>query len=187
MVNDFNEKLKDLLYESIDYLIMIAIVAAVVVIIGWRLDILFHKDGVNPPTRVVENELEVEDESKDIATGQNEDNDQEEANENEKDDENTVDKEDDQKDDRDSAGDNVDRPNPSDEVQSRMVTVDIPEGTLPSGIGSILEASGLISSKNDFVLKAQEMGLDRNLRSGKYEIPNNSSLEEIVKIIANKN
>jgi hypothetical protein len=43
----FWEGLKDILYDSTDYFIMIAIVGMVVFIIGWRLDLLFANDPVD--------------------------------------------------------------------------------------------------------------------------------------------
>lgn len=40
-MKNFLEKSKDILYDSIDYLIMLGIVIVVVSIIAWRLDLLF--------------------------------------------------------------------------------------------------------------------------------------------------
>lgn len=37
----FFEAVKDFIYDSVDYLIMITIIAIVVVVIGWRINILF--------------------------------------------------------------------------------------------------------------------------------------------------
>ena len=67
------------------------------------------------------------------------------------------------------------------------ITINIPDGTLPSGIGSILESNGLIESKNEFVLRAQSLGLDRKLKAGTFRIKTNSSLDEIIKILAQGN
>lgn len=40
----FLDAIKDFLYDSVDYIIMIAIIGLVIFIIGWRLDLLFAKD-----------------------------------------------------------------------------------------------------------------------------------------------
>lgn len=46
----FFEKLKDILYDSIDYIIMLTIIIGVVFLIGWRLDGLFAKDSLQEPS-----------------------------------------------------------------------------------------------------------------------------------------
>ena len=40
----FLDAIKDFLYDSVDYIIMIGIIGLVIFIIGWRLDLLFAKD-----------------------------------------------------------------------------------------------------------------------------------------------
>lgn len=56
-MKNFFEKLFDLIYDYIDYIIMLAIIIIVVAIIGWRLDLIFTDDGtsVEPP---IEEEIE---------------------------------------------------------------------------------------------------------------------------------
>ncbi|MBC7088317.1 MAG: hypothetical protein H5T96_07600 [Tissierellales bacterium] len=57
------DKLKDFLYDSIDYIIMLSIVVIVVLVIGWRLDILFASNDIsdnqyveiNEPIKNIEN------------------------------------------------------------------------------------------------------------------------------------
>lgn len=183
----FLEGLKDFIYDSIDYIVMIAIVVAVVFVIGWRLDVLFAKDTYdmpNPPTTVVDNDLN---------------DDLDKIDENEDDDDKVIDESDeladnnpdpdstDNEESPDQGTDNVDNPEQPTVSSPITVTINIPDGTLPSGIGAILESNGLVESKNDFVIKAQDMGLDRRLRSGTFKIQDNSSLEEIIKIIARQN
>lgn len=170
----FLEGLKDFIYDSIDYFIMIAIVVVVVFVIGWRLDVLFAKDTLdipNPPPILVD--------GTDIDDKDNDDNDLAVVD---------PDLPPDDTEEPSSEPDIVD--NPDTETPGSVavaVTITIPDGTLPSGIGTILESNGLVSNKNDFVIKAQSMELDRKLRSGTFEILNNSSLEEIIKIIARQN
>ncbi|MDR7870813.1 MAG: hypothetical protein RIN55_08150 [Tissierellaceae bacterium] len=164
----FIEKLKDFLYDSIDYLIIIAIIIGVVSVIGWRLDVLFAKDNLETttPPIIVDNGTDDKDNSDDFVDADPDlpPTDDEEPT---------------------SDPDIVDSPDQEEPTQApTTVTITIPDGTLPSGIGAILESNGLVNSKNDFVLKAQDMGLDRKLRSGTFKILSNSSLEEIIKIIA---
>lgn len=188
-MKSFFDWLKDFIYDSIDYFIMIAIVIGVVFIIGWRLDILFAKDTSDLPKTppIVVDNTDIDEDSISDNDGNN--------NDDVVDSDPTPDAppEDDVNLDDPSEGtdivDNQDSaappttPNPT----PVTVTVNIPDGTLPSGIGAILESNGLIPNKNDFVIKAQSMELDRKLRSGTYEINSNSSLEEIIKIIARQN
>lgn len=152
----FYEVVKDILYDSIDYIIMIGIVGIVILIIGWRLDLLFAKDALD----VSSHNIPIE-ENNDKDSNQNLDNDNEE---------NPTDKNDNDK-------------NKSEETNDEIIKITIPSGSLPSKIGSILEDNGLVSSKADFVLKAQELKLDTKLKSGNYEIKSNSSIEEILTIL----
>lgn len=155
--------LKDFVYDSIDYIIMLVIIVSVVFIIGWRLDVLFANDATDiPPKDIVleEENPKVEiDPIKDV----------------------------------EPAPDNLVPESSVEETpvvetpvvtpSTKTVSITIPPGSLPSKIGSILESNGLISSKNDFVNKAQELKLDTKLKSGSFEIQNNASIEEILKII----
>lgn len=87
-------------------------------------------------------------------------------------------------DNNDSSDSSEDNNHIEEPLKDTIVQISIPEGSLPSRIGSILEESGLISSSADFIEKSQEMKLDTKLRSGEYEIQTGSSMEEIVKIIS---
>ena len=172
-MKSFLEGLKDFIYDSIDYFIMIAVVVVVVFVIGWRLDVLFAKDTSdipNPPPIVVDGtDIDDKDHHNDMGDADTDlpADDNEEPS------------------DGSDTGDNPDTQTPDSALNT--VTITIPDGTLPSGIGAILESNGLVSNKNDFVIKAQSMELDRKLRSGTFEILDNSSLEEIIKIIARQN
>lgn len=168
----FIEKFKDFIYNSIDYFIIIAIIVSVVFIIGWRLDILFAKDTLDTPPPIVIDDTDIDDDKNDedlLVTNPDLPNDD---NEEPPEDPDIVDKP------------SIEDP---DSEPTTTITITIPDGTLPSGIGTILETNGLINSKNDFVIQAQSMELDRRLRSGTFNIPSNSSLEEIIKIIAHQN
>lgn len=167
------EWLKDFVYDSIDYIIMLLIIVSVVFVIGWRLDVLFANDAADvPPKNIISEEENNKIEKEPI----NEDVTEIEPIEN-------IESNPD-----DAVPDQPAVNNPVVETpvvapSVKTVNVTIPPGSLPSKIGSILEANGLISNKNDFVKTAQELKLDTKLKSGNFIIPNNSSIEDILNII----
>ncbi len=69
-MSKFWEKTKDFLYDSVDYLLMLLVIAIVAGIIGWRLDILFAND--LPENVPKKDEIEA---SKEKETQQNKDSD----------------------------------------------------------------------------------------------------------------
>ena len=153
------DKLKDILYDSIDYIIMLGIVVVVILVIGWRLDILFtDSDVAEIPTNEVSEPVTNEQEQKpdDVSGTPSNESPEPESTE-----------------------------TPSNaNTESEKVEVTIPDGSLPNEIGKILQESGVIESSKDFVNKAVELGLDTKLRSGSYSLTTNQSIEEIVLIIA---
>ncbi len=60
----------------------------------------------------------------------------------------------------------------------------IPSGTYGTGIAKILQENELIDDINDFVRTAENLNLSRRLRSGSFEIPIDTTVENMVKIIA---
>lgn len=169
------EKIKDILYDSFDYVVMLLIVVVVIGIIGWRLDVLFasNNDTPTPPVAVVDR-----DEPK------------EEPDE--------IDETDDDPVDPDEV---VEAPveTPIVEVPpvvedpplvetpaaptGEKIKINIPAGSLPGKIGTILADSGLIDSNRNFIAKAVELKLDTKLKSGDYSIAKGSSYEEILRIL----
>ncbi len=168
------EGIKDILYDSIDYIIMIGIVGIVVFVIGWRLDLLFAKDALDMPPK---NNVIVKEDNPDKPVPSIPEPNNEEADE---DPIEIIDKEPEQEVVQAPPVDVKDNVSSS----STMIKVTIPAGSLPSKIGSILEANGLVPSKNEFVQKSQELKLDTKLKSGTFEIKLGSSIEEIVRLIA---
>lgn len=166
------EWLKDILYDSIDYIIMIGIIGVVVFIIGWRLDLLFANDALDLPQK---NEIVVDNNTdKDTEPTLNDQENGQVIEEN-----NEVEPE-------DKVVENVPEEvkDPIDKTENnKIIKIVIPAGSLPSKIGSILESNNLVSSKNDFVQKSQELKLDTKLKSGEYNITSGSTIEEILKII----
>lgn len=167
----FFESIKDFIYDSIDYLIMILIVGAVVFVIGWRINILFSEKPLDPTLSTID-EIESDndeeqypvDENNNIETPYEEDE---------------VDAEADEVDSEEDAYISTDN-----EENGETINIVIPPGSLPSKIGDILQSNGLVSNKAEFVSKSQEMNLDTKLKSGTFNIKIGTSLENIVKIIS---
>lgn len=188
---NFWEKFKDFLYNSIDYIIMLIVIIAVVCIISWRLDILFVNNGANSTlTKNIENNNDdkkvVENIDGDQNTdGNNEDNGEKlpetPGNSETSDEEAPV----------ETAGDaNEEKPaeeKPQEEKPAETggtIEVNIPAKSLPGEIGKILEQQGVVSSATDFVNKCVELKLDTKLKSGKFTFNKGASLDDVVKIIA---
>lgn len=165
------EGIKDFFYDAIDYILIIFIIVAVVGVIGWRLDILFTKSPINTTT---ENNVIVSD-----STDNNDNMSMENVEESEN--EQIVDQEKLESQDDESTQSN----SYTEEVPEEIIKVEIPSGSLATNIANILYNKGLIDDKNQFLFKAQELGLDRKLKSGTFNIKRNSSLETIIKTIAN--
>ena len=203
---NFWEKFKDFLYNSIDYIIMLIVIIAVVCIISWRLDILFVNNGANSTLtkniennnddkKVVENidgdqntESNSEDNGEKLPeTAGNADGSDEEAPVETAGDEKPADEEAP----TETAGDtNEEKPaeeKPQEEKPAETggtIEVNIPAKSLPGEIGKILEQQGVVSSATDFVNKCVELKLDTKLKSGKFTFNKGASLDDVVKIIA---
>ena len=203
---NFWEKFKDFLYNSIDYIIMLIVIIAVVCIISWRLDILFVNNGANSTLtkniennnddkKVVENidgdqntEANSEDNGEKLPeTAGNADGSDEEAPVETAGDEKPADEEAP----TETAGDtNEEKPaeeKPQEEKPAETggtIEVNIPAKSLPGEIGKILEQQGVVSSATDFVNKCVELKLDTKLKSGKFTFNKGASLNDVVKIIA---
>ena len=166
-MNKIIEKIKDIVYDSFDYIVMFCIVVLVVSIIGWRLDVLFAKE-VDKDT--VENPVVID---VDRPRQDDEDNEQkptegsgEEPSENP----------------NEQPGEPPVLQTPT--TEREIVKITIPAGSLPGKIGLILQENGLIDSSKSFIAKAVEMKLDTRLKSGTFDIAKGRSYEEILKMIS---
>ncbi|MBC8588729.1 hypothetical protein [Paratissierella segnis] len=186
-MKNFLEKAKDILYDSIDYVIMFVIILVVVFVIGWRLDVLFANDAYEPNTDnedtvIVDNSTRPE--PNDNIHKPDDDNPDSEDNPEKVD---NLDN-----DDKGTSDDNIEKgeepapPVPPENVSNEVTNIKIPDGSLPDKIGNILVENGIINSSKDFVSKAVELKLETKLRSGSFDIPKGSNLEQVVKIIANR-
>lgn len=168
------DKIRDIIYDSIDYIIMAVIVIIVIGVLGWRLDVLFAKDVTisGPPGQVIVDNSGREEDEPDQAEEEPEGSqeDPELAEE---------DPEVDQDIEELPQQEPLERPSPV------VVRVEIPEGSMPGRIGIILEEKGVVSSSREFIAKAVELGLDTKLKSGVYSIQLGLPIEDIVRILTN--
>lgn len=200
---NFWEKFKDFLYNSIDYIIMLIVIIAVVCIISWRLDILFVNNGANSTltkniennnedNKVVENidgdqdnEATNEDNGEKVKEGADSESPAETAgDEKPTDEEAPVETAGDAKDTEEKPEEKPAEKAEEKPVQTGTVEVNIPAKSLPGEIGKILEQQGVVSSATDFVNKCVELKIDTKLKSGKFTINKGASLDDVVKIIA---
>jgi hypothetical protein len=152
--------IRDFIYNITDYGLIIIVIVVMALILGWRFDILFNrgieKEAISDLPQIIAEE-----------GYENSENPQ-------------------SPDDPDSVE------NPSGETPDEtpapsglIATVEIPDGSFPSSIAQILQNSNLINDTNEFLSRSVELGLDTKLRSGTYEIEVGTSLDDIIKIIAN--
>lgn len=195
------DKTKDLLFNTIDYVVMIVIILGIVVILGHKFELLFNKgkvdsevaqtDESNPEVNITNEDLNNNEENvdnnvnvdantdSDVDTNTDENSESTEIDLTENTEENTDTNETEENNNEDSK--------PADttpQATGEEVKITIPNGTLPGGIGEILASQGLVSSKEDFINKAVELQLDRKLRSGEFTFKKGQSLEEIIRTIA---
>lgn len=185
-MKDFIEKIKDVVYDGFDYIVMLGIVVLVVGIIGWRLDILFAKDALGVSHGIVsENPNEGNEPSIDVSQKPDikdpveqdpseETPDAEEPNEG-----NTNTPEVPEVPPTEPPASETPPTAPTGEV----VTITIPAGSLPGKIATILHENGVIDSSKDFIAKMVELRLDTKLKSGTFSITKGSSYEDVLSII----
>ncbi|WP_409226749.1 hypothetical protein [Gudongella sp. SC589] len=168
----FMDKIRDVLYDSVDYIFMIVIVLVVIGVIGWRLDVLFAKDALGsqqPGQVIVDNSGREEydpdqpsDEPEVIVEGEEGSEDQVAQD-----------------------GEPQEEPGQPAQPSITIVQVEIPVGSMPGKIGLILEEKGVVTSSREFIAKAVELGLDTKLKSGTYKIQLGLPTEEIVRLLTN--
>lgn len=171
--------IKDFLYYSVDYLIMIAIVIAVSLIIAWRINILFDDKILDDP---IESSQEVKDPI--------EDTEEEKPKEDTPETEDTVEVEDPVEsteevdepiEETEDLVFNIDDENFDDAKRGDIINVKIPEDFTPSTIAQLLKDYKLIKSRTEFLTKTTEMNLDTEFTSGEFTIQKGSALEDIIK------
>lgn len=152
------DKIKDILYDGTEYILMVAIIAIIALVLNWRLEGLFAMD-VESSDKDLETYTEsiVDEFSEYMESNKDEIATEEETEE---------------------TGETEDT-----ETKGEIVNIIIPSGTLPNEIGNILVSNGLIDSRSQFIEKVVEMGVETKLKSGTFKIAKGSSLEEIINIL----
>lgn len=79
---------------------------------------------------------------------------------------------------------NINENEQENEVVQETKKIVIPNGTVGTGVANILKENGLIDDANDFVQAAESLKLSSRLKSGSFKIPTNTTVENMVKIIA---
>lgn len=194
------DKTKDLFYNAIDYLVMLVIIIGVVIILGWKFEMLFNKSTTDD-NEIVENNTEedvkpTEDDTvtKDISEVDKIDKEQSENTENTEN-PNETEVTTDENTDTENTDENGTTETTENETTAQTdtkpaenaggeVTINIPAGTLPGATGQILADNGIVESSEAFVKKAVELGLDRKLKSGEFKLTKGMSLDAVVKAIA---
>ncbi|MBS4537815.1 hypothetical protein GOQ27_05040 [Clostridium sp. D2Q-11] len=174
-MNNAFEKVKDLLYDYIDYFLILLVVLLIGAIIGWRLDILFGDNELEETDNNIQIEESNDENVEDSTKEEQEKNSDEDAENDERDDQ-----------EKDNSGrEESSSVNNQDGQAKEEISLDIPEGSLPPNTAQILLDNGVIQDKNQFLSRASELGLDIKLRSGSYTFIKNSDLDTIIKILAN--
>lgn len=207
------DKTKDLFYNAIDYLVMLVIIIGVVIILGWKFEMLFNKSATDD-NQIVENNTEEDVKptendtvTKDISEVDKIDKEQSENTENTEnpnETEVTTDENTDTENTDENGGAETEQPTETETTDRETtenetpvetdtkpaenaggeVTINIPAGTLPGATGQILADNGIVESSEAFVKKAVELGLDRKLKSGEFKLTKGMSLDAVVKAIA---
>lgn len=193
-----NTSLKDYVYDSMDYLIVLVIVIFVVSIISWRLDILFNSSNTMDSIQLAENKV-----SREKDENKNEIEEKQEINlaknskpidlaKKEKSDENQlekatrnkpIEKEKTVQKAKTNEINKIDTPVAKTEATNEVVKVNIPKGSDSNSIANILASSGLISDTSKFLDQCESMGLSTKLKAGDFSIPKDSSLENVITTI----
>lgn len=147
--------IRDCLYNITDYGLIIIVIVVMISILGWRFDVLFNKSIV----KEVIADLPV------VQAGESKPNPL--------------------NDQQTKTVENTTEPKTQNTNTTKVISVVIPEGSYPSKIADILLNLKLINDKNEFIKRSMELGLDKKLRSGNFKINSSSSLDEIIKTIAN--
>lgn len=177
------DRLKDVLYDSMDVVLVVAIFLVVGGTILWRLDVLFTPNMDKEPLEQSSNIDGSTDNSTDN-DGSNPDN-SNDSTQNQDNTDGTQQGNNDDGNQQNGSDSNTDS-SPNDPNTIKVITVKIPEGALAPTIADILINNGLIAadSKFSFLARAQQLGLDTKFKPGVFQIKQDASVDTIIKIIA---
>lgn len=164
------ERIRDFLFDISDLLISLLIIAAIFMVISWKLNESIPID-TSLALQTAETPAPTQDSQADATPTDTVSDDLSEPNQS-------------------TDATDADKPItieptlPKSET-GKEVTVKIPEGSPGVAIGKILKDNGLITDVNTFIKKVDEMSLGPKLRSGTFKLKTSMGLEEVIKIIAN--
>lgn len=166
-MKNFLEKLKDFIYDYIDFVMISVVVVLIGVIIFWRLDILFDDAKID------------ENNTKDIKTEEpkNEDKSKDEKEPNTE--EPKVEKDNDKNKEEDSKDEETSGSNEN-------IEINIEKGSSSETIAQILLDKKLINDKRKFLLRLSDLNLETKLRPGTFELNNGTDIDTIIKTLANQ-
>ncbi|QEK11775.1 endolytic transglycosylase MltG [Crassaminicella thermophila] len=170
------EKMKDALYEISDILLAFVIILTMSTIITWKVtdSLAYSKENIaKVNVNSDSNEIKVVEEPTLPII-------EEEADSSDSDEE-VISKE------EDIPSTSVDDKVPADpSPQPTIVHIQIPSGTPGIGIAKILKDKGLIENTTKFISRVEELKIASKLKSGTFDIKTNTSLDDIIYIIAGK-
>lgn len=183
-MNKLIERIKDILHDSIDIILVVVIFLAVAGTILWRLDILFATDMDMPTINQPVDSGEAHDDGPIDSPIDSNDNSSPIPDESSSDQDNT-DTDTDTDDNNDSDNSDGDT-NDVDVDNNDPIIVVIPYGSLAPDIGQIIQELGLIQPEEywTFLSRAQELKLDTKFQSGTFKIKEGASLDTIIKTIS---
>ena len=152
-------KIQDFLYDSIDYICIILVIALVSIIINWRLGGLFKSSDIHN-LKNTQSEQQIDDTK-------------EKSKEKDKQEENKL----------DTKKDNKDKEVKKKKKETKIIKVNIPKGSVSQDVSQILEDEKVIKDRKEFYEYVQKKKMETKLKYGNYEIPDDSTFDEIIKIL----
>lgn len=184
--------MKDFMYDSMDYIIILLIIAIVGSVIFWRLDFLFNEENIASRLNVAERDEAIKESEAKELDSEKSTKDSVEEKVSKKDDElKVVDKE--KTDDKSEKTISKEEKSETKKIETdnklkentkgEIILVEIPQGSDSKSIANILESSGAIKNADLFLEKCESTGLSTKLKAGKFNIEKGSSLEEVINTI----
>lgn len=183
-INKLIKRIRDNLYDSVDWIIMVALVFLVVGFIGWRLDVLFNKnhyedkpsnntkveqtinsgdssgkqtEGTDKPAAATETPSVTTDNTTAGAAPQADAN---------------------------TGTQNANNTDTNAFKTSKDTSITIPQGSGSDQIAAILFDGGAIESKEIFLNKVKEKNLETKLKAGTFNIPSGSTVDDVINIVS---
>jgi len=159
-MKNFLERLKDFIYNYIDFVMIILVIVLIGGIIFWRLDILFGDTNIDESTEEIKTEEPKEKPEKES------DPKQESKVEEEKEEE-----------------------TPPQEDTSKVdenIKISIEQGSSSETVAQTLFDKKLINDKRKFLLRLSDLDLETNIHPGNFELNKNSDIDTIINLLPNK-